>query len=157
MAGNETTRVFHAEPALSQGLGKIAELLDNRKARTEEHERQRRRSPEPYRGRPAGERGACRATGESRPGFARAPTGGKPRATGRPTDRVSTDIGRPHDGKDPQQCRTTVRAAPREPQQANARKGYPERTEGGPFRMEIQSPSSRPKDDASTEKGESNG
>jgi len=47
MTGNETARIFHAEPALSQGLGKIAELLDKRKARTGEHERQSRRNPEP--------------------------------------------------------------------------------------------------------------
>src|SRR5271166_7149704 len=157
MAGNKTARVFHAEPALSQRFGKIAELRHNRKSCTDEHERQRRRDPEPCRGRQASERGACRATSESRPGFARAPAGCEPRATGRPADHVSTDIGRPHDGKDPEQGRTAVRAASREPQQANAREGYPERTEGSPFRMEIRSPSSRPEDDASTEKGQSNG
>src|SRR6516164_6549738 len=155
MAGNETTRVLHAESALSQGFGKIAELLDNRKARTEEHQRQGRRNPKPYRSRPAGERGTCRATSEPRPSFARAPARCEPRATKRSSYHVSADIGRPYDGQDPQQCRTAVRAAPREPQQANAREGHPERTKGGPFRIEIRSPLSRPEDDPSTKKGES--
>jgi len=155
MAGNETARVLHTEPAFSQGLGKIAELRDNRKARTEEHERQGRRNREPHRGRPAGERGTGRATREPRPGFTRAPAGGEPRAAERPADHISADIGRPHDSEDPQQRCAAVWAAAREPQQANARKRHPERAKGGPFWMQIWSPLSGPEDDPGAKEGES--
>ena len=44
MSGNKAARILHAEPALSRGFGKIAELLDNRKACAEEHQRQSRRN-----------------------------------------------------------------------------------------------------------------
>ena len=44
MTRNEAARVLHAEPSLSQGFGKIAELPDNRKARADNGQRQ----PEAY-------------------------------------------------------------------------------------------------------------
>ena len=71
--GMRPLEVLHAEPALCHELGKIAELLDNRKARADGCQRHSRRDPEPCRGGPPNQGRAGRAPGQPGPGFSRAP------------------------------------------------------------------------------------
>src|SRR6516162_9969038 len=101
VAGDQAARIFHAEPALGDRLGKIAELLDDRKRRTDQHHRECRRNAEPGSGRPTAQRGADRSAGEPCPGLSWTPAWRQARTAQHLATDIGPDISGPDDSEHP--------------------------------------------------------